>query len=192
MGWVLFRGIGYFTKKPSNAKWLFQFKLSFFLLQRLKSLYSKNKEEIKIFYERQETFIIHQKHVMTGIWSIWMLRIYIITKVGFRMEFFRIPNPDPRDSWSGFLISGWIEKSCKSWIPRDPDRNLTSFYQHEIFLSSGPTAISHFCLWTSIFHPFFDKRGVHSISLSALCCYSAIFIFSRQRFDCQTDDLCSI
>ena len=51
---------------------------------------------------------------------------------------------------------------------------------------------SRLSLWTKIFHPFSDKRSLNPTGLSALRCNSAIFIFSSQRFDRQTDDLCSI
>ena len=37
-----------------------------------------------------------------------------LTRVGFGMEFFGIPNPDPGDLGSGFFVLGYIEKSRKS------------------------------------------------------------------------------
>ena len=72
-----------------------------FLLQRFKSLYSNKKEEIRKFYQRQEIYVIHQKHVMTGIESIQILKKYIIMRLALEWNFARIPKPDPRDSGFG-------------------------------------------------------------------------------------------
>ena len=50
--------------------------------------------------------------------------IMLLGKVGFGMRLFGTQNLDPGDSWSGFLILGWIGKSRKTRNSGDRYRDL--------------------------------------------------------------------